>query len=249
MSEFNIEVQGGSSVRLPTAGKYCEQDIIVTAKGGNTGGTEELENLIDESGVLGTTDETATAKEKVNLLIDKAKLLDELRGFSFVNNTTIETIGYYFDTPTNIYNDTFSGTSALKKIKGFNTSKTTRLTNTFNRSAVEIIEKPFDLSSLQEGSYNHTFMHAKFLIEIRIVPDTIPCSITFSSEKLSVESAKSIILGLKNYENDNINGYNYTLTLDEAVWVKLDAEEGIEAPDGTIVGWRDYVEFNLWWNT
>ena len=34
MSEFNIEVQGGSSVRLPTAGKYCEKDIIVTASGG-----------------------------------------------------------------------------------------------------------------------------------------------------------------------------------------------------------------------
>lgn len=39
MSEFNIEVQGGSSVRLPTAGKYCDRDIIVTASGG--GGTEE----------------------------------------------------------------------------------------------------------------------------------------------------------------------------------------------------------------
>lgn len=34
MSEFNIEVQGGSSVRLPTAGKYCDRDIIVTASGG-----------------------------------------------------------------------------------------------------------------------------------------------------------------------------------------------------------------------
>lgn len=31
MNEFNIEVQGGSSVRLPTAGKYCDRDIIVTA--------------------------------------------------------------------------------------------------------------------------------------------------------------------------------------------------------------------------
>lgn len=34
MSEFNIEVQGGSSVRLPTAGKYCDRDIIVKASGG-----------------------------------------------------------------------------------------------------------------------------------------------------------------------------------------------------------------------
>lgn len=31
---FNIEVEGGKTVRLPTAGKYCDQDIVVTATGG-----------------------------------------------------------------------------------------------------------------------------------------------------------------------------------------------------------------------
>ena len=30
----NITVQGGKSVRLPTAGKYCDRDIVVTAEGG-----------------------------------------------------------------------------------------------------------------------------------------------------------------------------------------------------------------------
>lgn len=35
---FNIEVAGGSSVRLPTAGKYCDRDIVVTASGGGGGG-------------------------------------------------------------------------------------------------------------------------------------------------------------------------------------------------------------------
>lgn len=30
---FKIDVQGGTSVRLPTAGKYCDRDIIVTATG------------------------------------------------------------------------------------------------------------------------------------------------------------------------------------------------------------------------
>lgn len=35
---FEIEVSGGSSVRLPTAGKYCDRDIVVTATGG--GGVE-----------------------------------------------------------------------------------------------------------------------------------------------------------------------------------------------------------------
>lgn len=36
MSEHKITVEGGSSVRLPTSGKYCDRDIIVTAEGGGT---------------------------------------------------------------------------------------------------------------------------------------------------------------------------------------------------------------------
>lgn len=36
----NIAVEGGTSVRLPTAGKYCDRDIVVTATGG--GGSSDL---------------------------------------------------------------------------------------------------------------------------------------------------------------------------------------------------------------
>ena len=31
----NITIEGGSSVRLPTAGKYCDRDIIIKAEGGS----------------------------------------------------------------------------------------------------------------------------------------------------------------------------------------------------------------------
>lgn len=34
MSEHNIVVEGGTTVRLPTAGKYCDRDILVTAESG-----------------------------------------------------------------------------------------------------------------------------------------------------------------------------------------------------------------------
>ena len=37
MSEHNITVEGGTSIRLPTAGKYCDRDIIITAGGGGGG--------------------------------------------------------------------------------------------------------------------------------------------------------------------------------------------------------------------
>lgn len=36
MSEHNIVVEGGNSVRLKTAGKYCDRDIIITAEKGGT---------------------------------------------------------------------------------------------------------------------------------------------------------------------------------------------------------------------
>lgn len=38
----NITVEGGTSVRLPTAGKYCDRDIVVTATGG--GGDTNIED-------------------------------------------------------------------------------------------------------------------------------------------------------------------------------------------------------------
>ena len=44
MSEHNITVQGGSSVRLPTAGKYCDRDILVRAEPGGV----ELPTLTNE---------------------------------------------------------------------------------------------------------------------------------------------------------------------------------------------------------
>ena len=34
MSEINISIDGGTSKRLLTAGKYCDRDIVVTAEGG-----------------------------------------------------------------------------------------------------------------------------------------------------------------------------------------------------------------------
>lgn len=45
---FNIEVEGGSSVRLPTAGKYCDRDIVITATGGGDDGST-VRNLLDRT--------------------------------------------------------------------------------------------------------------------------------------------------------------------------------------------------------
>lgn len=46
---YNITVEGGTSVRLLTAGKYVDRDVIVTAKGG---ASENLDEVIGEQKVL-----------------------------------------------------------------------------------------------------------------------------------------------------------------------------------------------------
>lgn len=43
---FNIEVEGGKSVRLSTAGKYCDRDIVVTATGSGVEAAEHTWNQI-----------------------------------------------------------------------------------------------------------------------------------------------------------------------------------------------------------
>lgn len=40
---YDITVKGGTSVRLPTAGKYCYQDIIVTAESGGSAEENQLD--------------------------------------------------------------------------------------------------------------------------------------------------------------------------------------------------------------
>ena len=45
---FNITLEGGTSLRLPTAGKYCDRDIIVTAEGGK----EDLDEVLAEQDSL-----------------------------------------------------------------------------------------------------------------------------------------------------------------------------------------------------
>lgn len=47
MSEINISMEGGTSKRLLTAGKYCDRDIVVTASGGGGGEENQLHGTLD----------------------------------------------------------------------------------------------------------------------------------------------------------------------------------------------------------
>lgn len=55
----NITVEGGTSVRLPTAGKYCDKDIIITATGSGGGGIVDIydpvQNPVEQGNIQSST--------------------------------------------------------------------------------------------------------------------------------------------------------------------------------------------------
>ena len=97
---FNITVEGGSSVRLPTAGKYCDRDIVITAEGG----TEDLNDVLTEQEALITElqetlrgkatgsgispDDIASAGITGDIVINHSSIA----AYAFANNTGITSL-------------------------------------------------------------------------------------------------------------------------------------------------------------
>jgi len=50
MSNIAVSVESGKSVKLPTAGKYCDRDIVVTAAGGTNTGDSTFWSAYQDSG-------------------------------------------------------------------------------------------------------------------------------------------------------------------------------------------------------
>lgn len=50
MSNIAVSVESGKSVKLPTAGKYCDRDIVVTAAGGTDSGNSSFWDAYQDGG-------------------------------------------------------------------------------------------------------------------------------------------------------------------------------------------------------
>lgn len=88
----NITVECGTSIRLPTAGKYCDRDIVVTAKGGGDTVADFLAKTVKE-------------------VIDTEGVVTSLQQYMFYEDDAIETVrlpaatsigGYNFRQCTNL---------------------------------------------------------------------------------------------------------------------------------------------------
>ena len=155
-----------------------------------SGDTAELENLIDESGVLDSTDGTAT--EKVEQLIDKADLFNLANGISFRQiPATVET--FTFDCATFKSLNNCFGTCFFKRLYLLNTQNITDW-RTFLGTCnyLETLET-LDLSNMQYFSTNGV----PNLKNIKFAPKTINNALNLGGvPKISDESIQSLIDGL-----------------------------------------------------
>ena len=214
--------------------------LIEKAQSG--GNTDELEAIIDNSGVLDNTEGTVT--EKVEQLVAKSadeniwyswisgsKFADLFYGFKgtklprlnyesctslyrcFYGVRNIERFDFYINCPNCTNVLNAFGETSIKYLQGVNTSAVTNASGFFQNSGIQIIEEPFDFSNVTNT--NNAFARSWSLIEIRFVAETIKVSITFGSSNLSAESIQSIIDGLATVETAQ------TLTLHADVKTKL----------------------------
>ena len=92
---FNITVEGGSSVRLPTAGKYCDRDIVIAAEGGSDSTMEDglITRTITEYRNNRVVTVGSYALSNVASL-EKAVLpmAQTLRDYAFANDTVLKRV-------------------------------------------------------------------------------------------------------------------------------------------------------------
>lgn len=85
MSEHNITVQGGSSVRLLTKGKYCDSDIIVRAEGGGVELPALTSPAAESDVVKGKEYIDASGAKKTGTVeeVDGQVIMDEFLDFTY----------------------------------------------------------------------------------------------------------------------------------------------------------------------
>lgn len=222
-------VKNGTTEVLPDKGNTLSK-VLINVEVPTAGGTEELGTLIDQSGVLGTTDETVTVTEKVEQLIHATDLFFKLYGIHFYGKNDVERIKFYIDWVSTV---NFEFARGLKFLRGVDATRLITCRNIFNScSALETIEIPFDMSKHNAYHMAGMFGGCISLVNVRFVKETIKDSITIPSPVLSAESIQSIIDGLAVL----VVGATRTLTLHADAKIMQSQVDSANAKGWTIAG-------------
>lgn len=150
MSDINITVEGGTSKRLLTAGKYCDRDIVVTATGGGGGSVNEyFAKTLDEVDCDEATEINAYAFYE-NTGIKRVRFANatSVGAYQFQNCSNLVSV----DLPAAEGEIGSSFCNGCKKLESVNIPKITALGNYAFQNA-NIIKK-IDLPSVQSfGNY------------------------------------------------------------------------------------------------
>jgi hypothetical protein len=200
MAEFLIQGETleaiGEAIRGKTGGsdpikpKDMASQISAIESGG--GGTEEIEQIIDKSGVLDSTE--GTVEDKVEMLTHYVDVFKKTNKVSYYGILNIEHIYFYIDFVNDI---DFQYARNLKTVAGVDVSKLTTCRYMFNgcRNLVSI-QRPFDMSKHSAWHMTAMFDGCTSLVDVGFVAESIKESIIIPSDVLSKESKNSIFNGL-----------------------------------------------------
>lgn len=218
--------------------------------------SEIIEDIIDESGVLSSTEGTVT--EKIEQLIDLSKeekmwlgltesknkanyffsgiTAQKLPKTNFINATdftnfcdfaNIQEIDYYINSRKGTgFVNAFFGCKA-KTIKGINLESATSVNNMFRSASVETVEEPLNFSKVT--NFGTPFWQCSAIKNIDIAEETIHYSIPFAhSLNLTAKSVENIAKGLAYVETPQ------TLTLHPKTVVPDEVKATINAKGWTL---------------
>lgn len=159
------------------------------------GGTEEIETLIDQSGVLGTTDGTVTVTEKVEQLIDYA---------NFKN--IIQEALYNFEGHGNYTRLAVFRNTNVKNVSMFDFSTVMYFIDAFSGCAL-LEELDIDISN-GSGNIGGFCLNCKSLkrVVIRNMPSKFTAAINMFGGCIALESVETLnFTGVKSFTNSSVN--------------------------------------------
>lgn len=237
MSNFAIAVESGKTVKLPTAGKYCDRDILVTATGSDDfweayQHSGQRENYEGGFAGNGWTDETF--KPKYNIVpsnmytcFRKSNITDlvtalESRGV-MLDAASANNMQYAF------YSSAFT---RIGVIDCSNVANASLFTQCFASCTKLVTIDKLKLATTS-GTFSGVFDNTPMLENITIEGEISRNGLNFnSSVKLTHDSLMSILGALADYSEDT-SGTSWVLTLGETNLAKLtDAEKAIATEKG-----------------